>query len=230
MYLNVSRCIAFSELYGSIKRWGNSLEGIASQCVKVNKVREAKMDYISNVLLKVNLKLGGHNSLPPRDGLKLLDEVPTIVFGADVYHAPPGSSRPSFSALVAAIDAQCTEWRSEVGAQPSRTEPIVHLEEMVFREIVLFHEHRGTYPRRLILYRDGVAHSQFRLVHSFEVQAVRRACERARMSSHSSYSWSLRRRTTPASLPTRAAEEEQAEAAATVAAAAAAVAAVAAAA
>ena len=155
-----------NELYASIKRWASSLEGIASQCAKVNKVREAKMDYISNLLLKVNLKLGGHNSFPSKGGLALLDETPTMVLGADVYHAPPGSSRPSFSALVAAIDSQCTEWRSEVGAQPSRTEPIIHLEEMVFREIVRFQELRGTHPRRLIFFRDGVAHSQFCLLYT----------------------------------------------------------------
>ena len=83
-----------NELYASIKRWASSLEGIASQCAKVNKVREAKMDYISNLLLKVNLKLGGHNSFPSKGGLALLDETPTMVLGADVYHAPPGSWRP----------------------------------------------------------------------------------------------------------------------------------------
>ena len=45
--------------------------------------------------------------------------MPTIVFGADVYHAPPGSQRPSFAAVVASMDVQLATYHTVVSAQPS---------------------------------------------------------------------------------------------------------------
>ena len=50
--------------------------------------------------------------------------MPTIVFGADVYHAPPGSQRPSFAAVVASMDVQLATYHTVVSAQPSRCEVI----------------------------------------------------------------------------------------------------------
>ena len=63
-------------------------------------------------MLKLNLKLGGGNvRMAPAHqqrgrgaGLALMADRPTMVCGADVYHPPPGSDRPSWVALVAWLD------------------------------------------------------------------------------------------------------------------------------
>ena len=81
-------------------------------------------NFLSSLLLKINLKLGGANAFPPPGGVPLLHDAPTIVFGADVYHAPPGSQRPSFAAVVASMDVQLATYHTVVSAQPSRCEVI----------------------------------------------------------------------------------------------------------
>jgi len=62
-------------------------------------------------MLKLNLKLGGGNlRMAPQQGhgrgagLALMQACPTMVCGLDVYHPPPGSSEPSWVALVAPPD------------------------------------------------------------------------------------------------------------------------------
>ena len=49
---------------------------------------------MSNLLLKINMKLGGQNVHPSPAGCALMRSTPTIVLGADVYHPPPGADRP----------------------------------------------------------------------------------------------------------------------------------------
>ena len=62
-------------LYPAIKRWANTSGGMPSQCVQAGKLLDrAKygVAYVSNVLLKLNLKLGGQNVHPSPMGCSLV--------------------------------------------------------------------------------------------------------------------------------------------------------------
>ena len=154
-------------LYPAIKRWANTGGGVPSQCVQAGKLLDRQkfgVTYVSNLLLKLNLKLGGQNvhpsptgcsyAAPPRTGSstpgpadpprslpclrpnklpltrarapttrepnRLVQATPTIVFGADVYHAPPGTDRPSFAAVCASMDRNLATYHTLVDSQPSR--------------------------------------------------------------------------------------------------------------
>ena len=48
-------------------------------------------------------------------------EKPTIVLGADVYHAPPDSDRASFAAVVGSMDRWLGAYYSTVAAQQARS-------------------------------------------------------------------------------------------------------------
>jgi len=134
---------------------------------------------MNNLLHKMNLKLGGHNVYPSPDGLSLVQAAPTIVFGADVYHAPPGSLRPSFAALVSSIDRSLATYYTTVSAQPARLEIIRDLEDLVARHIRHFYEsNHSCPPQRIIFYRDGVGMHQFGSVRQMELKAIRQACTR----------------------------------------------------
>ena len=83
-------------LYPAIKRWANTGGGVPSQCVQAGKLLDRQkfgVTYVSNLLLKLNLKLGGQNVHPSPTGCS--------------YAAPPrtGSSTPrtSRSAQVTAL-------------------------------------------------------------------------------------------------------------------------------
>ena len=197
-------------LYPAIKRWADTAGGVASQCVQVGKVVDRQkfgMTYYANLLLKLNLKLGGHNVHPGAHGISLVREVPTIVFGADVYHAPPGSQRPSFAAVVASMDVQLATYHTVVSAQPSRCEVIDQargailaqfwrnsgairrnssdtravvdqMEEIMLAHLRRFFDYNGRPPERILFYRDGVGLSQFAIIQEREISAIRRACRR----------------------------------------------------
>ena len=129
--------------------------------------------YVSNVLLKLNLKLGGQNVHPSPMGCTLVQATPTIVLGADVYHAPPGTDRPSFAAVVASMDRHLATYHSIVTSQLSRCEVIESMEEMVTRQLRRFYELNGQLaPRRIFFYRDGVGVSQFPIIKQREVAAM----------------------------------------------------------
>lgn len=76
--------------------------GIPSQCMLIKHAFKISPQYICNLLLKVNAKLGGRNSELGADLPFLKDK--TIVFGADVSHPGPlargnGGGTPSIVAV-----------------------------------------------------------------------------------------------------------------------------------
>ncbi len=68
-------------LYNEIKRVSETELGIVTQCIQLRHARNPKPQYCGNVLLKVNVKCGGVNSVVDRGSLPVIPEVPTIVIG-----------------------------------------------------------------------------------------------------------------------------------------------------
>ncbi|RLN35308.1 hypothetical protein C2845_PM03G22810 [Panicum miliaceum] len=93
--------------YGKIKRLCETDLGIVSQCInpKPNKNKQ----YFESVALKINVKVGGRNTVLERasmtNGIPFVSDVPTIIFGADVSHPPAGEDSSAFiAAVVASMD------------------------------------------------------------------------------------------------------------------------------
>lgn len=59
--------------------------------------------YLANVALKINVKVGGRNTVladAVSRRIPLVSDIPTIIFGADVTHPHPGEdSSPSIAAV-----------------------------------------------------------------------------------------------------------------------------------
>ena len=142
--------------------------------------------YWSNLLDKLNLKALGTNYYPLCEGpggglepgLQLLRACPTLLLGCDVHHAAPGSSRPSYGALVGKMDKFFSSHYTEVRAMTSRQEciPVDDMESMVREQLQAFYRYNRIPPQRIICYRDGVAHNQAEEVHEVEIHAIERAC------------------------------------------------------
>lgn len=108
--------------------------GVPTQCMKSSKCSRARQQYFANVLLKLNVKMGGINTVPePRSVSFLTDPAqPTLVLGADVVHPAPGSEgRPSFSAVVGNVDSDSAKYIATMQVQESRVEIIQDLQSMV---------------------------------------------------------------------------------------------------
>jgi eukaryotic translation initiation factor 2C len=174
-------------IYTAVKHFGDVTVGVATQCLKASKCGRAKAQYWSNVLLKVNVKLGGINViLDPTPNLAISDRAnPTVVLGADVIHPPPGATdRPSFTAVVGSVDSNAAKYVATTRVQTGRQEIINDLKEMCMEVLKLYmgyrekvEKQREFAPKRLIFYRDGVSEGQFRHVLDLELPLIKEACK-----------------------------------------------------
>jgi eukaryotic translation initiation factor 2C len=170
-----------NDIYSAVKHFGDVATGVVTQCMKSSKCFRAKPQYYANITLKLNVKLGGINSVPePRDISFLTDPAnPTIVMGADVIHPAPGSDdRPSFTALVGSIDTNAVRYVSTIEVQTSRQEIIDAMESMCTYVLTQYKGSTGKLPKRIVFYRDGVSEGQFATVIEDELPLIRKACKK----------------------------------------------------
>ncbi|PIN03833.1 Translation initiation factor 2C (eIF-2C) [Handroanthus impetiginosus] len=181
-------------LYGDLKRICETDLGLISQCCLTKHVFKISKQYLANVSLKINVKMGGRNTVlldAISCRIPLVSDIPTIIFGADVTHPENGEeSSPSIAAVVASQDwPEVTKYAGLVCAQAHRQELIQDLYKnwhdpvrgtvsggMIRDLLVSFRRATGQKPQRIIFYRDGVSEGQFFQVLLFELDAIRKAC------------------------------------------------------
>ncbi|XAR49048.1 hypothetical protein NMG60_11032078 [Bertholletia excelsa] len=181
-------------LYGDLKRICETDLGLISQCCLTKHVFKVTKQYLANVSLKINVKMGGRNTVlldAISCRIPLVSDIPTIIFGADVTHPENGEdSSPSIAAVVASQDwPEVTKYAGLVCAQAHRQELIQDLYKawhdpvrgtvsggMIRDLLVSFRKATGQKPLRIIFYRDGVSEGQFYQVLLYELDAIRKAC------------------------------------------------------
>ncbi|KAK6794880.1 hypothetical protein RDI58_008333 [Solanum bulbocastanum] len=181
-------------LYGDLKRICETELGVVSQCCLTKHVFKMSKQYLANVALKINVKVGGRNTVlvdAISRRIPLVSDRPTIIFGADVTHPHPGEdSSPSIAAVVASQDwPEITKYAGLVSAQAHRQELIQDLYTtrqdpvkgtvsggMIKDLLISFRRATGQKPQRIIFYRDGVSEGQFYQVLLYELDAIRKAC------------------------------------------------------
>ncbi|KAL5975230.1 hypothetical protein ACLOJK_031909 [Asimina triloba] len=158
-------------LYGDLKRICETDLGLISQCCLTKHVFRISKQYLANVSLKINVKMGGRNTVL-LDALSwripLVSDIPTIIFGADVTHPETGEeSSPSIAAVVASQDwPEVTKYAGLVCAQ-------AHRQELIQDLFKTWHDpQRGTVTGGMI--RDGVSEGQFYQVLLYELDAIRK--------------------------------------------------------
>ena len=62
LYIIIYFCF-FSLIVAEVKRVGDTLLGVATQCVQTKNVSKPSPQTLSNLCLKINVKLGGINSI-----------------------------------------------------------------------------------------------------------------------------------------------------------------------
>ncbi|KAG9317400.1 argonaute-like protein [Chiua virens] len=182
-----------NDIYTAVKHFGDVTVGVATQCLKSSKCFRAKPQYYANVCLKMNVKLGGINTIPDPQSVTVLTDPrnPTIIMGADVIHPAPGSDgRPSFTALVGNVDSNSAKYVATSRVQNSREEIIQDLKDMAKHVLTMYMRYRQAVekktsdipPTRLIFFRDGVSEGQFQHVLDKELDALKVACAELKIS------------------------------------------------
>ncbi|KAJ3150918.1 argonaute 1 [Geranomyces variabilis] len=165
-------------IYSDIKRISETEMGLMTQCAMSRQAMKLDAGYVGNLILKLNAKLGGVNVfLDPMRQLRCLGApTDTMILGADVTHPPPGTTEGrSIAAVVASMDSKFCEYRASIRIQGARQEIITGLCAMVCELLDLFYARAGTYPKKVIFYRDGVSEGQFTEVAIQEITALKKA-------------------------------------------------------
>ncbi|KAL2938774.1 Protein argonaute 16 [Bienertia sinuspersici] len=176
-----------SDLYGPWKMRSLCNFGLVTQCVCPVKITDR---YLTNVLVKINSKLGGVNSLLAIEEpcfVPHVKNIPTMILGMDVSHGSSGGSDlPSIAAVVGSISwPLVSRYRAAVRTQSPRAEIIDSLfkpqengaDAGIMRELLkdFYVTSEGNKPKQIIVFRDGVSDSQFSQVLDIELEQIKQA-------------------------------------------------------
>eukprot|EP01034_Spumella_vulgaris_P033674 gene33674-41546_t len=198
--------IVFVMLAGSfydIVKLGADSVKLSTQCLRWQRCETPPRDYHRNVMLKVNAKLGGVNHTmasrgvvdqtapatfqsPPQSMSWLLDEE-CMVVGIDIAH--PDASKPgelSVAAMVASMDGKLGQYCAHISTSRTRGQEVNDtLGEPFVQLLTVFRARNcGRWPKRIIVYRDGVSDGEFDKVVVDEVGAMKSALEDLGHSEH----------------------------------------------
>ena len=146
-----------------------------SQVLQGGHVKKANAQYMSNVAMKVNAKLGGVTCkvASPASPFK----VPTMMIGVDVSHAAPGSATASMAAMTVSMDKNATRYAASCEVNGWRVELLQSttchtLFPRLLRHWIKIHR---TFPQHVYYFRDGVSEGSFQGVIEDEMGEIRRA-------------------------------------------------------
>ena len=172
-----------AEEYNRIKKNLDCRFGVASQVMQAAHVRRAQTQYIGNVLMKVNAKLGGFSfkSIPnPSHAGKPFThfKVPTMIIGADVTHPAAGvMSLASMASMTVSMDKFGMKYVAGCESNGHRLEMIqtwtwYEMALPLFRDW-MSNVGGGNMPHHVIYLRDGVSESQHQHILQQEVRDIR---------------------------------------------------------
>ncbi|CAG2122998.1 unnamed protein product, partial [Medioppia subpectinata] len=152
-----------SLIYSTIKEAGDCHLGIVTQCVKANNVaRPPKGGVQSNLLLKINTKLGGVNrileSKPDKPKVLQTPGHRVMIIGADVTHpAPADKLETSVAACIGSIDIDHCKYSASIRAQERTTkaqavEMIKDFDGMIGELLTEYQTALGGLPNHIIYY------------------------------------------------------------------------------
>ena len=156
---------------------------VASQVLQIKKAFSDRgaQQYCANVGMKINIKLGGLNSLVEENDLPRVN-ADLMMIGIGVTHGGPGSGLPSIAGSVASIDPLSGKFSNQIRLQHNP-------DQGVSQEIILdlfgvmkdhldgwMKYHDGKLPTSILLFRDGISEGQYSAAQTNEIMAIKKAC------------------------------------------------------
>ncbi|KLO09063.1 Piwi-domain-containing protein [Schizopora paradoxa] len=174
-----------AETKRAVKYWGDIKEGIVTQCVKSSKIMGANDQYLNNVCMKINGKLGGSNHFPVFPDISCLDISKTMAIGIDVSHPGPGVQKPSVASVVGSHDKWLSQYTSCISIQTPRKEMVENLFDMLWELFPRYWMFRGkeykepALPDHIVIFRDGVSEGELQTVVNEEFSQIKDVIEKA---------------------------------------------------
>ncbi|KAL4311731.1 hypothetical protein GQ457_01G040960 [Hibiscus cannabinus] len=161
--------------YKCLKWISETKIGVVTQCCLSPHANKGQDQYLANLALKINAKLGGSN-------VELNDRLPhfhgeghVMFVGADVNH--PGAhnkTSPSIAAVVATMNwPEANRYVARVRPQFHRKEQILEFGEMCLELVESYARLNKAKPEKIVLFRDGVSEGQFDMVLNEELMDLK---------------------------------------------------------
>ncbi|KAI3763986.1 hypothetical protein L2E82_13984 [Cichorium intybus] len=162
--------------YKHLKWVSETKIGVITQCCLSYNAFKANDQFLANLGMKINAKLGGSN-------VELIERFPRLngsdnfmFIGADVNHpAPSNDSSPSVAAVVGSVNTAATRYAARVSPQKHRKEEIVNFGSLCVDLVNTYYTVNGVKPDKIIVFRDGVSDGQFDMVLNKEMVDMKKA-------------------------------------------------------
>lgn len=152
--------------YKYIKWISETQLGVVTQCFLSSSANKGQDQYLANLCLKINAKLGGANFEVSGKLLNFNAADHVMFIGADVNHpAPMNKECPSIAAVVGTVNwPAANRYAARVSPQTHRCEVIKNFGEMCLDLVKAYSRINKVRPRRIVVFRDGVSEGQFEMV------------------------------------------------------------------
>ncbi|KAH0555907.1 hypothetical protein GP486_006150, partial [Trichoglossum hirsutum] len=165
-------------IYRAVKNICDIQHGVASQVMLVEKSVQGRgqQQYLANIGLKVNAKLGGINSFIREP---LFEKGRWMMIGGDTSHPSPAQMRmnpppPAFAAVCGSYDKYCMRYTAVATAQGGKELLISGFEDISRELFKRFKEkNNGHMPDSIIYYRDGLSEGEFSQIMASEAEPLR---------------------------------------------------------
>ncbi|KAL3833779.1 hypothetical protein ACJIZ3_008515 [Penstemon smallii] len=163
--------------YKDLKLLTETQIGIVTQCCLSPPANKANDQYLANLCLKINAKLGGSNFELTGKFPHFKAEDHVMFIGADVNHpAPMNASCPSIAAVVGTVNwPAANRYAARVSPQAHRTEKIVNFGAICSDLINTYARLNNVKPNKIVIFRDGVSEGQFDMVLGQELYDIKNA-------------------------------------------------------
>ena len=164
-----------TSLYDDIKRFLLAEYPVPSQVVLCNTISRGKnlRSIVNKILIQITAKIGG---IPwTVDALPLMDK-PAMICGMDVFHST-ALGKKSVLGLTASINNSATKYFSSCVVQSELGQEASHsLRVGMTKALEAFKKaNGGTWPQRMIFYRDGVGEGQVAAICFPEIEQIKAA-------------------------------------------------------
>lgn len=130
--------------------------GILTQCIKANTLTKKGTDpsTVTNILLKVNVKLNGSNHKLTKSCLPIMMKRKFMLVGADVTHPSPGQENiPSVVGVVSSHDVNGFLYNKCWRLQDPKQEVITDFAEILKEHLTFFETRNKCLPDVIIYFR-----------------------------------------------------------------------------
>ncbi|XP_010478576.1 PREDICTED: protein argonaute 2-like [Camelina sativa] len=167
--------------YKTLKWVAETKLGLVTQCFLTGSTTRISDQYLANLALKINAKVGGSNVELVDNTFSFFQKDDEVMFiGADVNHpAARDKKSPSIVAVVGTLNwPEANRYAARVIVQPNRKEEIQGFGGACWELVNAHVKSTGKQPNKIVIFRDGVSDGQFDMVLNVELLDVKLTFEK----------------------------------------------------